>query len=146
LTLDIPDEGYSRNASWVLNYTSTWFITCWMIQKYILRLYPQLLVRWFMSYLCCLCLFVYCDVKHVLNIWVTWWVSYTKQDLLTLREYLDSTPAFGGVRVAHSNIFLCCVVFLCCLTSSCVLCVHCCQCLWIVHSWLPLTCIKILRI
>jgi hypothetical protein len=35
-----------------------------------------------------------------LYIWVTWWVSSTRQDLLTLRGHLCSTQVFGGVRVA----------------------------------------------
>jgi hypothetical protein len=37
-------------------------------------------------------------VQHVLTIWVTWRVSYMKQELLTLREHLS---CFGGVRIAH---------------------------------------------
>ena len=44
--------------------------------------------------------------------WVTWQVSYTRQELLTLHEYLPPL--------------------------SCVLCAQSCQCVWTVHSWLPL--------
>ena len=53
-------------------------------------------------------------------IWVTWWASYEKQELLALREPLDS-PSVGFVLL----IFLVfCAVFLCfCLSSSSVSCV-----------------------
>ena len=51
-------------------------------------------------------------------------MSYTKQEeVLTLHEHMDSPPVFGGVRVAHLVIFLCCVVilcFVCLLPVSCV--------------------------
>ena len=56
-----------------------------------------------------------------------------RQELLTLREHMCSSPVFGGVRVAQPLVLF--VVFY--LSSSCVLCV-CCQCLWIVHSLLSL--------
>jgi hypothetical protein len=50
------------------------------------------------------------------------WLSDKKQELLTLREHLSSLPVFGGVRVAHLFIFLCCVfvlfVFVLCLVYS----------------------------
>ena len=50
------------------------------------------------------------------------WVSYKKQEMLTLCEF---TPSFFGVvRVAHLFIFLCFV----CLCS--VLCTQCCLCLF----------------
>ena len=40
------------------------------------------------------------------------WVSYKKQELPTLRNYLEITPSFfGGVCVAHHFCLLCCVVF-----------------------------------
>ena len=94
-----------------------------------------------------------CVVKHVLTIFLTWHVSYKRQELLILPEYLGSLPIFGGVSVAHLFNFLCrvafCVflVFVQCLvcqmlpvscvpnvasvfvlSSSCVLCAKCCQC------------------
>jgi hypothetical protein len=84
-----------------------------------------------MSYLCYFCLFTHSGVKYVLTKQVTWWVSYKRQELLTLREHLCSPSVFGGVHVAHLFSFLCCV-FLFCLSSSCVLCTQCSQCLWIV--------------
>ena len=76
---------------------------------------------------------------------VTWQVSYTRQELLIIHEYLCSPSVFGGVPVftpcfwwgpcvhplflVGSMLFiflvfcvvLCCVLFV--LTSSCVLCV-----------------------
>ena len=94
-----------------------------------------------------------------LYIWVTWRLSYRKQEILTLREYLASPPVYGRIRVAHNFSLLCCVfvlfVFVLCIVCpmlpvsldcpfliapsvfsnvylSCVLCVQCCQCLWIV--------------
>jgi hypothetical protein len=33
---------------------------------------------------------------------------FKRQELLTLREHLGSSPVFGGVRVVHLSIFLCC--------------------------------------
>ena len=82
------------------------------------RLYPQLFVGG--SCLIYVCLPIcYSGVKHVLVVRVTWWVSYKRQELLTLREHLCSPPVFSGVRVAHRFSFLCCVfvlfVFVLCL-------------------------------
>ena len=37
-----------------------------------------------------LCLFTYGGVQHVLTIWVTWRVSYKKQELPTLGEHIGS--------------------------------------------------------
>ena len=71
-------------------------------------------------------------------IWVTWWVSYKKQELLILREYLGSPPIFCWVQIAHLFSFLRCVVFVLCFTSSCVLYAQYCQYHWIVYSWLSL--------
>ena len=52
---------------------------------------------------------------------VTQRVSYKKQELLTLREHLDSSKVFGGIRVAHVFSFLCCIFDFVCLHSvSCV--------------------------
>jgi hypothetical protein len=42
---------------------------------------------------------------HDLTIWVPWWVSYTKQELLTLPEHLGSPPVFDVVRDANLLIF-----------------------------------------
>jgi len=64
-------------------------------------------------------------------------MSYKMQELLTIREYLGSSPVFGGIRVAHLFSYLCCV-FVICLSLSCVSCTQCCQCLWIIYSWFPL--------
>jgi len=49
-------------------------------------------------------------VQHILTIWITWRVSYKKQELLTLCEHLCSPLVFDGVRVAHSLGF-CVVLF-----------------------------------
>ena len=59
----------------------------------------------------------------VLIIWVKWWVSYKRQEMLALRENLVSPPIFGGVHIAQCLGFLYRVVFLCfvCLRHvSCV--------------------------
>jgi hypothetical protein len=45
-----------------------------------------------------------------LYIWVIRRVSYKKQELLTLRKYLSSSPDVGGVRVAHFFYFVCVVL------------------------------------
>jgi hypothetical protein len=79
--------------------------------------------------------------------WVTWRVSYKRQELNTLLEHLGSLKFFGSVRLTHLFSFLCCVFCFVSLlpvscvpnvasvsglSSSCVLCTQCCQCLWIV--------------
>ena len=43
------------------------------------------------------------------TIWVTRWVSYKKQELLTLPEHLGSLPLFGGIHVADPFSCLCCM-------------------------------------
>jgi hypothetical protein len=67
----------------------------------------------------------YSGVQHVLTIWVTWWVSYKRQELLTLREYLSSSSGF----LARS-VLLIILVFLCCPI----------MCLYVLSSalWCPL--------
>ena len=64
------------------------------------------------------------EFKHVCTIWVTWWVSYKRQELLTLYEYLGSSPVFDGVRVTRvTRLFSClCCAILCvfCLSLYCV--------------------------
>ena len=48
-----------------------------------------------MSYLCYLCLLrSVVSNAYWLYIWVTWRVSYKRQELLTLREHLSSPPVF----------------------------------------------------
>jgi hypothetical protein len=73
-----------------------------------------------MSYLCYLSTFAYYVFKHILNIRVTWRVSYNRQELLSLPQHMSSPPDFGGVRVAHHFSFLRCVsfIFVMCLVSS----------------------------
>jgi len=102
------------------------------------RLYPQLFVEGLMSYLCYLSTFAYYVFKHILNILVTWQVSYKRQELLALPKHLSSPPDFGGVRVTHLFSFLRCVAFLCFVYLCHVPCELSCDCLWIVHSWFPL--------
>ena len=84
------------------------------------RLYPQLFVEGLMSYLWYLSTFAYYVFKHILNIRVTWQVSYKRQELLSLPQHMSSPPDFGGVRVAHLFSFLRCVsfIFVMCLVSS----------------------------
>jgi hypothetical protein len=47
-------------------------------------------------------------------------VSYKKQELFIIHEYLGSPPVIDRVHVAHLFSFLCCVVLLCfvCLVFS----------------------------
>jgi hypothetical protein len=96
------------------------------------RLYPQLFVGGFMSYVCFFVFAcVYSGVKHVLNTWITWRVSYKRQKKLTIRKHLDSSLIFCGVCVAHRFRFLCCVVHCFCVLFVFVLC--------LVYSTLPVS-------
>ena len=96
------------------------------------RLYPQLFVGGFMSYVCFFVFAcVYSGVKHVLNTWITWRVSYKRQKKLTIRKHLDSSLIFCGVCVAHRFRFLCCVVHCFCVLLVFVLC--------LVYSTLPVS-------
>ena len=81
-----------------------------------------------------LCLLAHSNVQHVLTIWVTWWVSYKRQELLTPHESLGSPPVFDGVRIVHIFSFLLCCVFVFYLSSSWSLSAQRCHCLRIVHS------------
>jgi hypothetical protein len=67
----------------------------------------------------CVCL---CIVVYVLTIWVTWHVSYKKQELWACAH--GFTPGFDGVRVAHLFNFLSCVMsffFVLCLVCPMLL-------------------------
>jgi hypothetical protein len=57
-----------------------------------------------------------------LYIWVTWWVSNKRLKLLTLHEHLSSPRFYGGVRVAHLFIFLCCAIMCLYVLSSVLWC------------------------
>jgi hypothetical protein len=46
-----------------------------------------------------------------LTIWVSRWVSYKKQELLTLRKHLGSPLFFGGIRVDIFVSFICCAIY-----------------------------------
>ena len=59
--------------------------------------------------------FVYSGAQYVSTIWVSWQVSYKRQELLTIREHLHSSPVLGG------SVFL---TFFCVLFVF-VLCVMC---------------------
>jgi hypothetical protein len=61
------------------------------------------------------------------TMWITWRVSWTKQEILNLHEHHGPQPLFDLVLVAHLFIFLCCVFFFVCLSS--VSCAECCQCI-----------------
>ena len=97
----------------------------------LVRLYLQLFVGGFMSYLRYMCLFV-CGVKHICTIWKTRRMSYRRQELLAIRGRLGSSPVFCVVLLPHVFSFLCCVFAL----FVFVLLTRCYQFLWIVHSWL----------
>ena len=75
----------------------------------------------------CVCL------RIVVNIWIT----YKRQEPLSLLVRWGSSLVFGEVLVAHLSSFsvLCLLV---CLSSTCISCTLCCQPLWILHSWLCL--------
>ena len=66
------------------------------------------------------CVFTSSNVQHDLIIWVIWRVSYMKQELRTLREYMGSSRPFVGSVLL---IYLVFCVGLCvfCLSSFCVL-------------------------
>ena len=61
---------------------------------------------------------IFCILKNTFTgievLLVTRRVSYRKQEIFTLPQYLGSPLVFGGVRVAHSFSFLCCFL-LCCI-------------------------------
>jgi len=54
-------------------------------KRYSVRLDPQLFADAIFM------VFVYNSVQRVLTICVTWWVSYKRQELFTLREHLGSS-------------------------------------------------------
>ena len=62
-----------------------------------------------MSYLCYLCLFTYCGVRHVLTTLVTWRGCYKRQEMRTIRRHLGLTPFFS---VSMLFIFFCVVLCL----------------------------------
>ena len=79
-----------------------------------------------------LCLFAYSDVQYIWTIWVTWQVSYKKQELLYLRAHLVSSPVFHlGLR--SLSLYTSIIFYLPILSF-----VLCCHCLRVYHSWLPL--------
>ena len=121
---------YSNVKHFFLSYIFTFWVLCCdvCIKRCLVCLYLQLFVGRLMSYLRYLCLFTHSGVQDRLTIWVTWLVSYKRQELIVLHKYLRWLPVFGGVCVAYFLVF--CIVFF-------VLCTQCCQFLWIVHSWLP---------
>ena len=78
--------------------------------KYLHFLLPVFFMGELVSYLC---LFVNNIRQRVLTIWVTWWMSYKRQELLTLREHLGSSRFL----ICEFLIFLdFCIVF--CLSWS----------------------------
>ena len=64
-----------------------------------------------------ICYWCYSSILHILTIWVTWRVSYGRQELFVLRGHLGSPPVYGGVRGAHLFSFLC---WVCLRPVSCV--------------------------
>ena len=54
---------------------------------------------------------MYSGSQHVLIMWVTWWVSYKWQELLTLRGHLSSPPGFWW-GLYCSYFFAFCIAFL----------------------------------
>lgn len=64
-----------------------------------------------------------------LSMCVTRCVCHQKQKRITLREHMDSSALFGGVRVAHLLVFF--NVFFCFVSVRRS--AQCCLCLWILH-------------
>ena len=105
------------------------------------RLYLQLFVGGFKSYLCYLCLFgsslppVVCrrvQVLFTLFVFIRFvFTSFRLQEGSSLIYIICDC-----LRIVVFNKY--CVVFLICLSSSCVLCIKCCLFLWIVHFLLPI--------
>ena len=87
--------------------------------------YPYLNWQWIFSFLRRLFFFLLSQTSLSSNltidlyIWVTWRVSYKKQELFILGRHLGSPSVFGGIRVVHLFSFLCCIFFV--LVLFCVL-------------------------
>ena len=77
---------------------------------------PQVFIEGLMSFLCYLCLLAYSGVQCILIIWVTWQVSYKRQELLTLREHPSSPPVFWWDLCCSFFSFLSCPIM--CLHSE----------------------------
>jgi hypothetical protein len=119
-------------STWIIHPQFRWWVPCCSFFYSFLLCFS---VGGLMSYLRYWCLLAYSSVQHILTVWVTCWVSYKKQELLTIRRNLGSPTVYGG-SVLHIFSFLC--RGFSCLCLSFVLCAQCCQFLWIASSWLPL--------
>ena len=115
-------------------FSSHFYLFVWICLNHL----PKLTIWHF--WLVCLCLFVIMVSKacfivcFILTIWVTWQVSYKRQEMLTIHKHLGSPPVFGESVLLIFLVF--CVVFF--VLFVCVLCSQYYQFLWIVYSWLPL--------
>ena len=77
------------------------------------------------------------------TIWITRWVSYKVQEVITVREHLDYSHQPPGVLwgpccstfLVFCEFFLSLCLFVC-LRS--VFCASCCLCFWLSHFWLTL--------
>ena len=77
------------------------------IKQCSVRLYPHMFVGWLMPYLCYLCS-LHSAFQHILIIWVTWRVSYKRQELLSFASTWVHKRLFGGVRFTNLFSFLYC--------------------------------------
>jgi hypothetical protein len=95
----------STISSFIMNWCSEFCVvmstTLSAIKQCSFRLYPNLIA------ICVCC---------ALTIWVTWRVSYKRQELLTLHEHLCLPRVFGGAQLLSFLCFDSCVgVFVFCL-------------------------------
>jgi hypothetical protein len=52
-----------------------------------------------------------------------WCLIRCRQEMLTFREHLSSSPVFGGVRVAHLFSFMCCPI-VCLFVALSIICLY----------------------
>ena len=69
-----------------------------------------------MSFLCYLCLLRIMVSTYWLYVWVTWRVSYKRQEMLTLREHQSSRPFLFLVGSVLQIFLVFCVVLFCLFT------------------------------
>lgn len=95
----------SSSRAYFFNRAQTVVITIWLT----FAKYPYL--KWHTMVFSHLSRFIFSlsrtRILPALSIWLTWWVSYTKQhELLIFREYIGSPKYYDGVHVAQLFGFL----------------------------------------
>ena len=79
-------------------------VTVFAWKRWWFRLYLQFVVGGLMFYLHYLCVLEYSGIQHMLTIWLTWRVSYKRQEWLC--GCLDSLSVLGGDRSFQCSVFL----------------------------------------